>query len=67
MKILSKEKRRNFKAFRNFRYKNILKIENKRMSRNKTERRMIFLKLLVAECVEPKAELGDKRRQEQDE
>ena len=26
-----------------------------------------ILKLLVAECVEPKAELGDKRRQEQDE
>jgi hypothetical protein len=26
-----------------------------------------ILKLLVAECVEPKAEFGDKRRQEQDE
>jgi hypothetical protein len=37
------------------------------MSRNKTERRKIFLKLLVPECVKPKAELGDKRRQEQDE
>jgi len=36
------------------------------MSRNKTKGRMI-LKLLVAECVEPKAKLGDKWRQEQDE